>query len=52
MTKNVENSNLSFIGQVEKFLVNSLIGFQIINVFGIGSCLGIFDYLYEKGSTF
>ncbi|MFX1451620.1 MAG: class I SAM-dependent methyltransferase [Promethearchaeota archaeon] len=52
MIKNVENSKLTFIGQLEKFLVNSLIGFQIINVFGIGRRLGIFDYLYEKGSAF
>jgi len=51
MLENGEESKLSVLGQVEKLGVKSIIGFETINVLGIGIKLGIFEYLYRKGRT-
>ncbi|MHA2294976.1 MAG: class I SAM-dependent methyltransferase [Candidatus Hodarchaeales archaeon] len=38
----------SFVDQLKKFAIKSMLGFQTVIVFGLGRRLGIFDYLLEK----
>lgn len=37
--------------QLKKFALKGAMGFQTILVYGIGTRLGIFEYLYEKGKS-
>ena len=49
MTKSDHNSEVSVKDQLKKFALKSLYGFQTVIVYGLGTRLGIFDYLYKKG---
>ncbi len=46
---NDEISELSVKDQLKKFVIKGALGFQTILMYGIGTRLGIFNYLYEKG---
>ena len=55
MCKNmVQNKNVEEISireQVKKFAIKSMAGFQTVMIYGLGTRLGIFDYLLEKAKS-
>jgi len=51
MSPNKPNTEPTVRDQLKKFILKGALGFQTVLVHALGTRLGIFDYLYEKGKT-
>lgn len=46
-----EETQMTIKDQIKKFAIKSLYGFQTIILYGMGTRLGIFEYLFTKGKS-
>ncbi|MHA2283700.1 MAG: class I SAM-dependent methyltransferase [Promethearchaeota archaeon] len=51
MSQNNNNPEITLREQTKKFAIKSMYGYQTVLAYGLGSTLGIFDYLYEKAKS-